>query len=402
MRKRVFAVCLSAVVLFAALTGVMAAVGYSLVPDNISVIKGEEPSLQRAPFILLRFDDDQAVETGGSAEAECSAAAELFGIIPVKNVDIRFVERQKVVMCGIPIGIRLDTSGVIVAETTDVTTAEGKVNPGAECGLMPGDNIISVNGKRINKAADLITEVERSDGNAVQIEVIRQDGSSAELELKPAFSETEGCYRAGIWIRSGTAGIGVLTFYDRATGIFGGLGHAICDDSSGAVMSVSDGEITSVMLTEVVRGASGAPGELVGFLGDIKYGTLTKNTETGVYGHIEKDFALEHSEYEAALKQEIEEGYAQVVTSIPGSDGVQMYDIEIEKINYDQDNPTRNMIVRVTDEDLLELTGGIVQGMSGSPIIQNGRLIGAVTHVLVNDPTSGYGIFIENMLDAAA
>ena len=381
--------------------GIFAAVSSSLIPDEISVIKGETPSLQRAPFISLHFDDQQAVETGGLSGGEYTASAELFGLIPIKTVNINFTERKTVVLCGVPIGIKLDTTGVIVAETTDVQTNMGKVNPGQECGLKPGDHIISANGQTIKKASQLIDIVERSGGRTVSVEVMRQDGSMAHLALKPVYSETEGCYRAGIWIRSGTAGIGVLTFYDKESGVFGGLGHAICDENSGAVMNVSDGEITSVMLTEIVRGASGAPGELVGFLGDTKYGTLTRNTETGVYGYIEKDVSFGQGEYQAALKQEIEEGPAQIVTCVPGSDGVQMYDIEIKKINYDADNPTRNMIVKVTDEELLELTGGIVQGMSGSPIIQNDRIVGAVTHVLVNDPTSGYGIFIENMLNAA-
>jgi len=173
------------------------------------------------------------------------------------------------------------------------------------------------------------------------------------------------------------------------------LGHAICDENSGAIMSVSNGEITSVMLTEIIKGASGAPGEVVGFLGDQKYGTLTKNTAAGIYGYIEQGVSLGNGEYEVALKQEVKEGKAKIITAVPGSDGVQEYEISIEKINYDADNPTRNMIVKVTDKELLELTGGIVQGMSGSPIIQNGRIVGAVTHVLVNDPTSGYGILLK-------
>lgn len=400
MKKKILALFL-AVVVAAGIAGTAAIVGAAFVPDTISVISGETPSLLRAPFISINFDDDQAVETGSIGGGEVTASAELFGIIPLKTVTVKYTERQKVVLCAVPIGVRLEANGVIVAETTEVTTAEGKVDPGRKCGLKAGDHILRANGEDISEASQLVELIERSEGKAVTLEVLRQDGTRVSLELTPVYSESDGCYRAGIWIRSGAAGIGVLTYYEPETGKFGGLGHAICDEVSGAIMEVERGEITSVMLTETVRGASGAPGELVGFLGDEKYGTLTQNTETGIYGFLEPGIELGQGEYEVALKQEIREGSAQIASCVPGGDGVQLYDISIEKINYDRDNPTRNMIVRVTDKELLELTGGIVQGMSGSPIIQNGRIVGAVTHVLVNDPTRGYGIFIENMLDAA-
>jgi len=399
LAKKITAALLTVVII---VIGIMAVVGIGKVPDDLYVIKGETPVLFRAPYIKIRFENDEAAKTGAVPGGSYDARAELFGIIPIKNINVSFVERRTVSVCGIPIGIKLNAKGVIVAEMTDVITENGNVNPGCECGLKPGDCIISVNGAEISTASQLIDTVEKSSGNTLVIDVLRQDGSKTKLMLRPVLSETDGCYRAGIWIRNGTAGIGVLTFCDSETGMFGGLGHAICDENSGAIMSVSNGEITSVMLTEIIKGASGAPGEVVGFLGDQKYGTLTKNTAAGIYGYIEQGVSLGNGEYEVALKQEVKEGKAKIITAVPGSDGVQEYEISIEKINYDADNPTRNMIVKVTDKELLELTGGIVQGMSGSPIIQNGRIVGAVTHVLVNDPTSGYGIFIENMLEAAA
>jgi len=396
-KKIMIAVTLSLVIV----VGIMAVVGVGYVPDTMYAISGEMPYISRAPYITIRFDDNQAVETAGCSGKTQTARAELLGIIPIKRVNISFVERESVMLGGVPIGIRLGTKGVIVAETTELLTESGYQNPGSECGLAAGDCILRANGEELTGALQLIEMVEQSDGRSLVLLVMKQDGATASLVLKPAFSKTEGCYRAGIWIRNGMSGIGVLTYYDKESGVFGGLGHAVCDETTGRVISVSDGEITSVNLTEIIKGASGAPGELVGFIGDKKYGTLTQNTPAGIYGYIEDDFSSGQAEYQAALKQEIREGTAQIAASVPGSDGIEFFDIRIEKINYDENNPTRNMIVRVTDEKLLSLTGGIVQGMSGSPIIQNGRIVGAVTHVLVNDPTSGYGIFIENMLDMA-
>ncbi len=366
------------------------------VPKEIRMIKGEESMLDRTPSIKIKFDDSETVETG-STRGRSSAWANAFGIIPIKSVNVSFVERESVILSAEPIGVKLRTNGVVVAETTEVACPLGSVNPGKECGLKAGDVILSADGVRITSAGQLIDAVTSSGGRRMELLVRSADGAEKKLNLQPVYSETDGCYRGGIWIRSGTAGIGVLTFYLPKNGAFGGLGHAICDECSGAVMSVSDGEITSVMLTETVRGASGAPGELVGFLGDEKYGTLVDNTDSGIYGYLDKSGSGEGT-YEVALKQELREGRAQILANVPGGGGTQFYDVMIEKINYDSENPTRNMIIKVTDERLLKLTGGIVQGMSGSPIIQNGRFAAAVTHVFVNDPSMGYAIFAENML----
>lgn len=372
--------------------------GALFVPDEIYAINGEKPELCRVPFISLKTDENQAVEAANKGKGY-TAWASIGGIIPIKEVDINFTEREEVILCGTPVGIKLHSEGIVVAETTDVASNTGKVNPGKNCGLRAGDVIISINGQKAEKVEQLIDIVTESEGQEIELTVVRGNDKRLNLKLKPAYCTADGCYRAGIWIRNTTAGIGMLTFCDEETKAFGGLGHAICDEISGAAVEISSGEITDVMLTETVRGASGAPGELVGFPGNDEYGKIVKNTESGIYGFM-NDFPKGEI-FETALKQEIKEGKAQIVTTVPGAEAACFYDIEIEKINYDNDNLTRNMIIHVTDERLINLTGGIVQGMSGSPIVQNGRLIGAATHVLVNDPTRGYGIFIENMLDAA-
>lgn len=376
-----------------------AAAGAEAVPDEIRLVSGEKACLSRNRCIRLKYDNDETVKTSGG-DGKSTAWANAFGVIPLKPVSISFVERESVILCAAPIGVRIFTEGVVVSETTEVITPDGSVDPGRECGLQAGDVILEADGKRLDSASRLIDAVTASDGRRMKLRVCGADGKEKTLYLRPVYSEADGCYRAGIWIRNSTAGIGVLTFYEPETMTFGGLGHAICDESSGAVMSVSDGEITNVMLTETVRGASGAPGELVGFLGEEKYGTLTQNTESGIYGIIDRT-DIGAGEYEVALKQELREGEAQLLADVPGGGGKQLYDISIEKINYDSSNPTRNMIIRVTDERLLELTGGIVQGMSGSPIIQDGRFAAAVTHVFVNDPSMGYAVFAENMLYTA-
>lgn len=380
----VFAVCLT---------------GQMFVPDEMYAFKGEKPELCRTPFIRLKIDEEQAVEALNKGKGY-TAWASLCGVIPIKEISINFTEREDVILCGTPIGIKLHTDGIVVSETTNVASAGGNVNPGKDCGLLAGDVIISINGRKAENVEQLIDIVSNSAGNEITLTVVRENGKRKILKLKPVYSAADGRYRAGIWIRNSTAGIGMLTFCDEESKVFGGLGHAICDESTGTIVDISSGEITDVMLTETVKGVSGAPGELVGFLGDTEYGTLTKNTESGIYGYM--DELPEGKICEIALKQEIKEGKAQLMTSVPGAEGACFYDIEIEKINYDKDNLTRNMIIHVTDERLINLTGGIVQGMSGSPIVQNGRLIGAATHVLVNDPTRGYGIFIENMLEAAS
>ncbi|MEG1744565.1 MAG: SpoIVB peptidase S55 domain-containing protein, partial [Ruthenibacterium sp.] len=206
-------------------------------------------------------------------------------------------------------------------------------------------------------------------------------------------------WRTGMWVRDSSAGIGTLTFVDPATSIFAGLGHSIHDIDTGATISLLKGEIVDVEITGATVGSAGSPGELKGrFISNVPTGTIAVNGETGVYGHATAYF--KGMETEVALAQEIETGEAQIYTTVNGQTP-QLYSVMVEKIALTSENPNRNMVVRVTDPRLLTATGGIVQGMSGSPILQNGRFVGAVTHVLVNDPARGYGIFAENMLETA-
>lgn len=230
---------------------------------------------------------------------------------------------------------------------------------------------------------------------------VRRGNLTFSVNVTPAKSASENRYKLGAWVRDSSAGIGTMTFYDETSGIFGGLGHAVCDIDTGEILPLQSGEVVPVDINGVVKGVSGEPGELRGsFAKGETLGALTQNGETGVYGKL-RNFTAQEERVEVAMKQDVHTGAAQIITTIDGS-GPQYFDVELEKVHFNDSSPTRNIIVKITDEKLLEQTGGIVQGMSGSPIIQDGKLVGAVTHVFVNDPTRGYGIFAENMLKTAA
>ncbi|MBQ4312598.1 MAG: SpoIVB peptidase [Clostridia bacterium] len=387
------------ILLLAAVVFGVAANEARLLPGSIKVAAGDAPRMDAKPYIALSVDES-VLETSLESGTQYDAKARLFGVIPIGTVEVQITEQEYVELCGVPIGLKMYLGGVIVAGTTDVVTDKGGVNPGELAGLRDGDIISKVGGREIKSALDLIESVEQSDGRSLTLTVLRDGKELTGVSLTPVFSVVDNCYRAGIWVRDSSAGIGILTFVQPDTKLFGGLGHAICDSESGVIMPISDGEITDVILTGVKPGARGVPGELIGYLGEHTLGRLTVNSERGVYG-VYESVLPEGGQYPVAFKQEIREGKAQMLTSLPGATEPQLYDIVIEKINYDDSTPTRNMVIRVTDERLLEVSGGIVQGMSGSPILQEGKFVAAATHVFVNDPTKGYAIFAENMLDAA-
>ncbi len=231
------------------------------------------------------------------------------------------------------------------------------------------------------------------------IEYVR-DGKTNTVQIEPVYSPADKAYKLGVWVRDSIQGIGTVTFFDEETNRFGALGHGIYDVDTGGLMSLKQGHITSAQLTDIVKGEKGVPGELEGFIAaDEVLGDITKNTEIGIFGDA-KTAAFTGDSYPIGVQTEVEENKATILSNIAG-DTVIPYEIEIEQVNHFAKDNNKGMVIHVTDERLLEQTGGIVQGMSGSPIMQNGKLIGAVTHVFVNDPTRGYGIFIENMLNAA-
>lgn len=309
-----------------------------------------------------------------------------------------YEERKTLVPCGTPFGIKMLTDGVVVTDFGAVNSPADCISPAEAAGIKRGDIITSVNGIEICDSASLSEAVQDS-ADKCTLEIIR-DGQVINITATPVQSDDDGEYKLGLWTRDSCAGIGTMTFYDPENNIFGGLGHSVSDISTGMTLPLLDGEITTVTITDVLKGSDGVPGELRGaFISDGETGTVEINSEYGVFGYSDISPVL-NDPMEIAYSDEIKKGKATIYTTIAGM-MPREYEIEIEKIDYGSTSASRNMTIRITDKELLSLTGGIVQGMSGSPIIQDGRIVGAVTHVLINDSAMGYGIFIENMCGAA-
>lgn len=379
-RKRAFGVFFALVSVIAA--SVLLTLGQ--LPDELVV--HENGSARLETFLPV------SVEISGK-DAD-SASAKLFGAVTVKNVGIRREKPKKVMLAGTLFGLRMYSDGVMVVGLTDFESGGKSVNPAKASGVSQGDIIRSVNGRRVYTNEEFAGEV-RNCGGELALELADADGKEKNVRIVPAKSDADGCLRTGMWVRDSAAGIGTLTYIDPETGAFGGLGHGICDADTHELVPVHDGEIVSARIGGVRRGVRGSAGEIRGYLGGEELGVLEKNTVCGAFGRVTSALP-ELKVYESSPKQEIRQGKATLLCTVESDGKPREYDVLIKKINYGGD-PAKNMIITVTDERLIRETGGIIQGMSGSPLIQNGRFIGAVTHVFVNDPTSGYAIFAENM-----
>lgn len=397
-----FKVCSAVALIFSILIFSMSVLASDALPDKFYISPGDELTIN-TPFRITaetgrpnrQSVQTAAMETGSVYEAELK----MMGIIPLKSTKVEIRERQYVIPQGTPFGIKMYTNGVIVVGMSDVDGQNGPVNPAKLAGLKEGDIIISINGKPTNTNEDVADAFESSGGKTVDV-LFKRGETEFKVPLSPVLSKVERRYKAGLWVRDSSAGIGTMTYYDPDSGAFGALGHAVCDVDTGEIMPLMTGTVVSATITGLYKGKSGNPGELCGiFHNETDLGTLCINGETGVYGQLSTP--CDNSQIlPAAFKQEIVEGPAQILCTIDG-DKPCYYDVEVSKVYYNSDSVQKNMIVTITDETLLEKTGGIIQGMSGSPIIQNGMFIGAVTHVFVNNPAQGYGIFAENMLDTS-
>ena len=308
------------------------------------------------------------------------------------------LEVSELIPVGETVGIEIQMNGVLVADTNVIETAEGKQSPARSAGLCSGDLITSVNGRRVNTAAEFLSAAANFDGKAVSI-IATRNGKEISFSVTPA-QTLDGSWQLGIWLRDGVNGIGTVTFYDPKSGSYGALGHGVNDLKSGDLVPIGNGSILEAEVTDVVRGAQGSPGELRGKIDKTKVlGSLESNSICGIFGHCAPSAFTVGAALPVAAPGEVVLGEATILSNVRGNE-VKEYRVEICRV-YRGGDDMRGMMLSVKDPELISLTGGIVQGMSGSPIIQNGKIIGAVTHVLVNDPTRGYGIFIENMLDAA-
>lgn len=341
------------------------------IPDTISILQGEEVALAEGLPVTTKLEttDGTITSSGNINGSSYEVSCRLFGIIPVKCVTVHIVKEAQVIPCGTPFGIYIHTDGVLVVDISDIVQNGITVESPAAHILKSGDYITAVNGTTVSEKEELQQAVAESGGEVLCLSVMR-DGESLECELRPALNDT-GNYQLGIWVRDDLAGIGTLT-YVEAAGRFGALGHGITDVDVEHLVSMQSATAYQAQILSIIRGEKGSPGELVGQI---------------YYNHAN----------EIGFKQEIETGPAQILVTL--EDTRQLYDITITDVDLNPQESNKGIAFQVTDDALIEETGGIIQGMSGAPILQNGKVIGAVTHVFVDNPTKGYGIFIETMLE---
>ena len=368
------------------------------------VTEGDELNFDSYGPMSRFFTVDAAA--GGSGELTRSGAVHSSGStvtvsflgLDVKNVNVNVIASDYIVPCGNTVGIKIYAGGLMVLRIASFEAADGsQARPWAGTGIKKGDIIRKANGQAVDSINQFAKIVDSLKGDSINLEIQRGSAVIAAT-LAPQLEKTSGRYKVGIVVRDSMAGIGTLTYYSPASGTFGALGHPIEDGDTGIVFPLAHGSLEQAEVINVVKGRRGMPGEIHGmFAGKEPIGTITDNCAIGVYGKADKaQFDLQNA-IPAASRSQVKEGAATLQCTVTGN-GVQQYDIEIEKILHAGNDSSKGMVVHITDNDLIAATGGIVQGMSGSPIIQNGRIVGAVTHVFVNDPTRGYGIFIENML----
>ena len=382
-------------------------------PAKICVISGQEENLIfNLPITgVIRHENNKDVKMVVNLNEPVTLMADkitsydmelqLFGIFSLKDIQLQIVEPKELIPAGIPIGIYMETEGVMIVDIGEVKCSQEITMP-AKYILQQGDYVLKANGEKIDHKRELVECIEQCEGESL-ILTIKRGNQVFDAKVTPALNE-EGQYQVGIWIKDNVQGIGTLTYVDEL-GSFGALGHGIHDSDTGKVVDIRSGSLYMTDIISIKKGERGEPGELTGIIDyNQRYvlGDIYANTGSGISGNCNKrlmDTLTGLERLPIGYKHEVSEGPAQIVCTVDGSR--QYYDIEITKMHFDAQIENKGLEIKVTDQALLELTGGIVQGMSGSPIIQDGKMVGAVTHVLVNDPTRGYGIFIENMLEAA-
>jgi stage IV sporulation protein B len=403
-------------VLFSFLSFILVFVNYSTpiqeiakMPSNFKIFQGEKLSYS-FPFgvtfetdkegpLKINREDTTTIEAVTTGTANLNL--KLFGLFPVKHINVDVVPTVKVVPGGQAIGVKLNTKGALVVGYSDIIGEDGKVySPYKEGKIQIGDIILEVNGVEIKQAEDITEIANNLKGNPLKLKINRKN-SIVYAVIHPVKSREDKQYRIGLWVRDHTAGIGTLTFYYPSKKIYAALGHAITDIDTGHVLSVENGEIMNTRITSIDQGRRSKPGELKGvFFEEVDaIGNILKNTQFGIYGYMYRDFKNDfYEEVPVAYQSQIKEGPAKILTTIDNK-GVQEFDVEIVKKVYQETPTPKGMIVKIIDRRLLEKTGGIIQGMSGSPIIQDGKLVGAITHVFVNDPTKGYAVYAEWMVN---
>lgn len=385
----------------------------TLVPNSIILMQGESLNLATLWGISIKENENSNPNIGEYKQNRTIEAAtkniednslnetgkidlslNLLDKIPLKEISVNVIPKVKVIPLGNAIGLKLYTEGVLIVGMSEI---EGK-RPYELSGIKEGDRIISIDNKKIETTEDLIETVNASKGKKVSIKYVREN--SEEVTNITPVQTKQNEYKLGLWVRDAAAGVGTASFYIPSTGMFASLGHGITDIDTGDLITISNGELVSTNIVSIQKGEKGKPGEIKGSIeGSSKIGEVYKNTSFGIFGKVSNKNSLKvtESEMEILNRDEIKKGKAQIICEL--EDGKkEHYDIEIQRIYTANNKDNKSMLIKITDERLLEKTGGIIQGMSGSPIIQNGKFVGAVTHVLVNEPTTGYGVFADMML----
>ena len=376
------------------------------IPSNIIIFEGENLNLKIATGLTLASKNSKTILTASNinkekinSEGTNNLNLNLFGTIPVKEVNVNVIPKTMVVPLGNAIGMKLYTKGVLVVGMSQIETDKNeKKKPYENSGIEQGDTILEINNNIVGNTEELIKEVENSKGNTINIKYLRDD-KTMQTDITPV--KSKNTYKIGLWVRDAAAGVGTLTFYEPSTNLFMALGHGISDIDTEEIVNIANGELVTANIVSITKGRKGYPGEIRGTIDEGKtIGTIYKNTNFGVYGMVKNKNYLEADltqEMEVAPRNEIKEGKAQIICQLENSTK-KKYDIEIEKVYINNNQNNKSMLIKITDKELVEKTGGIIQGMSGAPIIQEEKFVGAVTNVLVNDPTQGYGVFADIMI----
>ena len=385
----------------------------TLLPNSVIIFEGEELNLKTVVGLKIKRANGTnmpVIQASNLGESEQSSKYEtagtfelnlnLFGTIPVKEIDVNVIPKTKVVPMGNLIGAKLYTSGVLVVGMSEIQgDDQQKHKPYEGSGIEEGDMIVEMDSKKIANTDELVETVNSSKGKAIQIKYVRND-EIITTGIQPIKSE-DNEYKLGLWVRDAAAGVGTLTFYEPSTGKFAALGHGIVDVDTGDIINIANGELVTSNLVAIKKGEKGTPGEIKGSIDSgVTIGNISKNTNFGVFGLVSNKNNLNLNgakEYEVALRSEIQTGEAEIICELE-NEKKEQYKIEISKIYTSNNYDNKSMMIKITDERLLQKTGGIIQGMSGSPIIQNGKFVGAITNVLVSDPTTGYAIFGDLMV----
>lgn len=378
----------------------------SNIPNKLVIFEGESINMKTLIGMNIKSKENtiETASTNGNKISEQIGKRTLevsfLDTVKLKDIDVNVLPRTTIIPVGNIAGVKLYTSGVLVVGMSEIEGNDSKkYKPYENTGIKEGDTIIKIDDKQISTTEDLIKTVNMSNGQDIKVKFIHQE-ETKECSMTPV-KTNKSEYKLGLWVRDSAAGVGTVTFYEPASKTFGALGHGITDIDTNELINISSGEFITTRILNITKGEVGEPGKIQGTVENQQnIGTISKNSRFGIYGKVNNLASLnidKSKEVEVALRDEIKTGKATILCSLDNQQPKE-YEIEIEKIYKENNYDNKSMQIKVTDQRLIDKTGGIIQGMSGAPILQNGKFVGAVTHVLVNNPKEGYAVFGDIML----